>query len=73
VLSKFFSDCRYVPYLQRYSPANLFDGAEMAIFGDFLHPVFSTSHVQHISDLHSKFALRSHDVWKYGGHSISNR
>jgi len=22
--------------------------------------------VQHISDLHSKFALRSHHVWKYG-------
>jgi len=30
----------------------------MAIFGDFLHPVslFSASRVQHISDLHSKFA-----------------
>jgi len=26
--------------------------------GDFLHPVFSASHVQHISDMHSKFALR---------------
>ena len=25
--------------------------------GDFLHPVFSASRVQHISDLHSKFAL----------------
>ena len=24
----------------------------------FFHPVFSASHVQHISDLHSKFALR---------------
>jgi len=23
----------------------------------FLHPVFAVSHVQHISDLHSKFAL----------------
>jgi len=22
--------------------------------------------VQHISDLHSKFALRPHHVWKYG-------
>jgi len=28
--------------------------------GDFLHPVFPASHVQHISDLHSKFALRPH-------------
>ena len=28
----------------------------MAIFASFLRPVFSASHVQHISDLHSKFA-----------------
>jgi len=28
--------------------------------------------VQHISDLHSKFALRPHHVWKYGRHPISN-
>ena len=36
------------------------------IFGDFLRPVFSTSRAQHISDLHSKFALTPHHVWKYG-------
>jgi len=41
--------------------------------GDFLHPVFSASRVQHISDLHSKFALRPHHEWKYGGHPISDR
>ena len=40
------------------------------IFGDFLRPVFSASRVQHISDLHSKFALRPHHVWKYGRHPI---
>jgi len=28
--------------------------------GDFLRPVFSASRAQHISDMHSKFALRSH-------------
>jgi len=28
--------------------------------------------VQHISDMHSKFALRPHHVWKYGRHPISN-
>jgi len=33
--------------------------------GDFLCPVFSASRVQHISDMHSKFALRPHHVWKY--------
>jgi len=38
------------------------------IFGDFLSPVFSVSRMQHISDMHSKFALRPHPVWKYGRH-----
>ena len=32
----------------------------------FLRPVFSTSLVQQVSDLHLKFALRPHHVWKYG-------
>jgi len=26
--------------------------------------------VQHVSDLHLKFALRPHHVWKYGRHLI---
>ena len=39
----------------------------------FLHPVFSASSVQHISDMHSKFALRPHHEWKYGRHPISDR
>ena len=56
-----FSDCRYVPYLRRYSPTNLCDGAQMTIFGDFLRPVFSAIRVQHVSD-HSKFALRPRHV-----------
>jgi len=30
-----------------------------------LHPVFSASRVQQVSDLHLKFALRPHHVWKY--------
>ena len=40
------------------------------IFGHILHLVFSTSRVQHVSDLHSKFALRPHHVWKYARHPI---
>ena len=40
------------------------------LFGDFLRPAFPASHVQHVSDLHPKFALRSHHVWKYGRHAI---
>ena len=35
-----------------------------------LRPVFSASRVQHISDMHSKFALRPHHMWKYGRHPI---
>ena len=39
----------------------------MAIFGDFLGPAFPASRAQqHISDLHSKFALRPHHVSKCG-------
>jgi len=38
----------------------------MAIFGDFLGPAFAASHVQQISDLHSKFALGPNHVSKYG-------
>ena len=40
------------------------DGEFLAIFC----PVFPASHVQHIPDLHSKFALRPHHVWKYGSY-----
>jgi len=43
------------------------------LFGDFLRAVFSASRAQHISDLHSKFTLRPHHVWKYGRHPISDR
>ena len=35
-------------------------------------PVFSASRVQHVSDLHPKFALRPHHMWKYGRHPISD-
>ena len=36
-----------------------------------LRPVFAASRVPHISDLHSKFALRLHHVWKYGRNPLS--
>jgi len=42
-------------------------------FAYFLRLVFSASRVQHISDMHSKFALRPHHVWKYDRHPISDR
>jgi len=43
------------------------------LFGDFLRPAFPASRVQHVSDLHPKFALRPHHVGKYGRHPISDR
>ena len=39
----------------------------------FLRPVFSASRVHHVSDLHSKFTLGPHHVWKYGRHPTSDR
>ena len=35
LLNKFFSDCRYMRQLRRYSHIKLWDGAQMVIFGDF--------------------------------------
>jgi len=43
------------------------------ILGDFLGPAFPARRVQHISDLHSKFALGPRHVWKYGRQSFCDR
>jgi len=43
------------------------DGDFLAIF---LRPVFSASRLQRVSDLHSKFALMPHHLWKYGRHPV---
>jgi len=62
---------RYEPYLQRCSPTMLCDGAQIAMFGDFFAScIFTASRVQQVSNLHLKFALRPHHVWKYGRHPI---
>jgi len=45
----------------------------MAIFGDFLGPAFAASRVQHLSDLHSKFALGPHHASKYDRHPTYGR
>jgi len=39
----------------------------------YLRPVFSASRVQQVSDLHSKFTLGPHHVWKNGRHPICDR
>jgi len=51
-----------MPSLQKHSWTKLCDGAQMAIFASFLRPAFPPSRMQHISDMHSKFALRPHHV-----------
>ena len=64
LLNKFFSDCRYMPQLRRYGPTKLCDGLRWRFLATFLRPVFAASRVQHVSDLHVKFALRPHHVWQ---------
>jgi len=51
--------------LRRYSPTKLCDSAQMANFWRFVASCISASRVQHVSDLHLKFALRQHHLWKY--------
>jgi len=65
-----FSDCRYMPQLQRYGPTKLCDGAEMAIFCILY---FQRAACSTFQTLHSKFALKPHHVWKYGRHPIADR
>jgi len=73
LFKNFYSDRRYMPSLRRYSPTNLCDGAQAANFWRFFASCISASHMQHISDMHSKFALRLHHVSKYDRHPISDR
>ena len=47
-LTSFFSDCRYMPQLRRYSPTKLCDGAQMAIFCIiFASCIFSKPRIAH--------------------------
>ena len=51
----------------------LWNGAQMATFWRFFACCIPASRAQHVSDLHSKFTLKPHHVWKYGRHPISDR
>jgi len=42
-------------------------------FWRFLRPVFYGSRMLYISDLHCKFALRPHHMWKYARHPVCDR
>jgi len=56
-----------------YSPTKLCNDSQIANFWRFLSPAFAASRAQHLSDLHSKFALRPHHVSKYGRHPMCGR
>jgi len=47
MFDKFFSDCRYMPQLQRYSPTKLCDGAKMAIFASCIFSEQRAAHFRH--------------------------
>ena len=72
LFNKFFSGLSIRALVAKISTDKLCDDAQMAKFWRFLRPVSSASRVQHVSDLHLKFALRPHHVWKYGVHTIYN-
>jgi len=59
LFNKFFSDCQYALFVATIQPDKV---VRWCADGEFLHPVFPASRVQHISDMHSKFALRPHHV-----------
>ena len=71
----FFSDCRLNKCL---SCEDIPDKVvRWCADGDFLRnfcvPYFKRAACSTFSDLHSKFSLRLHHVWKYGTHPISDR
>jgi len=48
LFNKFLSGCRYMPWLRRYSPTNLCDGAQMANFWQFFAScIFSEPRAAH--------------------------
>jgi len=55
-LTSFFPDCRYMFSCEDMARQSCAMVPRWRIFGDFLRPVFSASRVQHVSDLHRKFA-----------------
>jgi len=72
LLNKFFFQLSIHALVAKIWPDKVVGWCPDGNFGNFLRAVFSASHVQHVSDLHSKFTLRPHHVWKYGRHPISD-
>ena len=58
--------CLSCEYIARHSCAMVPRWRFLGVFASCI----SASREQHVSDLHLKFALRPHQVWKYGRHPI---
>jgi len=73
-LNQFFSDCRYMPQLRRYSRTKLCDGAEMAIFCVIFASCISSepraAHIRHTFSIRTKATPYVH---KYGIHPLCDR
>jgi len=71
LLNMFFSDCRYIyasaAKIQPDEVVRWCQNVDICVL--YFHPAACSAH---ISDMHSKFALRPHHVWKYGRHPISD-
>ena len=63
LFNKFFFRLSIRALVAKIQSTKLCNGAQMMNFLPFFASCISASHVQHISDLHSKFALRPHYVW----------
>ena len=61
-LTSFFSGLSIHALVAKIQPDKVVQWCPGSDFLCFLHPVFPASRMQHISDLHSKFALRPHHV-----------
>ena len=73
LLNKFLSDCRYILSCEDIARQSSAMVPRWRFLATFLGPAFAASGVQHISDLHSKFALGPHHVSKYGRHPTCGR
>jgi len=63
LLNKFFSRLSIYDLVAKIQPTKVVQCCRDGdFFASFVHPVFPASRAEHISDLHSKFALRPHHV-----------
>jgi len=70
LLNKFFPIVDTCLSCEDTARQNCAMGPRWRFLATFSRPVFAASRMQHVSYLHSKFALGPCHVWKYGRHPI---